>query len=318
MKQRQLGVSSVAVGAIGLGCMGMSWAYSESERNDAASRGVINAALDRGVNFLDTASVYGRGHNERLVGQAIAERRDDVVLATKTGLVADLKTRQVNRNATPEFIRADVSHSLQRLGVDVIDLLYLHRVDPDVPIEESWSAMAEFVNSGAVRFLGLSEVTVDEADRAHAVHPVTAIQSEMSMWTRDPIEDGVLGWCRENGAAFVPFAPLGRGFFTGTINAETSFEATDLRSDNPRFTADARASNERLVEAVRSVAARIGATPAQVAIAWTLAQGDHVIPIPGTKRLRYLEENVGAADIALVEDDLAELDAVPAAAGSRY
>ncbi|WP_067469716.1 aldo/keto reductase [Actinomadura macra] len=326
------------VGAVGLGCMGMSWAYAESERDDEASVALIREALDLGVTFLDTAQPYGNGHNESLVGRALAGRRDEAVLATKTGLVVtDMTTRSIARRGTPEHVVASAEDSLRRLGTDVIDLYYLHRVDPDVPLADTWGAMAELVAAGKVRRLGLSEVSVAQAAQAHAAHPVAAVQSELSLWTRDAMgassasaagegvgsiagegEAGdVVGWCAANGAAFVPFSPLGRGFLTGTVTT-SDFEVTDFRGYNPRFQEEALKANLRIVDVVRAVADRHGATPAQVAIAWTLAQGDHVIPIPGTKKRRYLRDNAGAADLELTGTDLAELDAVPAAVGGRY
>ncbi|WP_030171712.1 aldo/keto reductase [Spirillospora albida] len=313
------------VGAVGLGCMGMSWAYGESERDDDASVALIREALDLGVTFIDTAQVYGNGHNETLVGRALAGRRDEAVVATKTGLVlADAAAWRIDRKATPELVRTSAEESLRRLGTDVIDLYYLHRVDPAVPLADSWGAMADLVAEGKVRRLGLSEVSVAEAAEAHAIHPVAAIQSELSLWTRDAqgvpggvLESGdVVGWCAAHGAAFVPFSPLGRGFLTGKVTGD--FEDTDYRGGNPRFQEDALKANRRIVEVAEAVAARHGATPAQVAIAWTLAQGDHVIPIPGTKKSRYLRENADAASLVLTEQDLAALDAVPAAVGNRY
>ncbi|MBT2214195.1 MULTISPECIES: aldo/keto reductase [Actinomadura] len=326
------------VGAIGLGCMGMSWAYGESD--DTASIALIREALDLGVTFLDTAQPYGDGHNEGLVGRALAGRRDEAVLATKTGLVVeDEATFKMVRRGTPEHVKTSAEESLRRLDTDVIDLYYLHRVDPDVPLTETWGAMAELVAEGKVRALGLSEVSVAQAAEAHAVHPVAAVQSELSLWTRDalgapPAESSgpvgmlsvvggtgdagdVVGWCAANGAAFVPFSPLGRGFLTGTVTT-TDFEDDDFRVINPRFQEEALKANQRIVDVVKAVAERHGATPAQVAIAWTLAQGDHVIPIPGTKKVRYLRDNAGAADLELTEGDLAELDAVPPAVGGRY
>jgi aryl-alcohol dehydrogenase-like predicted oxidoreductase len=324
------------VGAVGLGCMGMSWAYAESERDDDASVALIREALDLGVTFLDTAQPYGDGHNETLVGRALAGRRDEAVLATKAGLVVEsLATRKIVRNGRPEHVKASAEDSLRRLDTDVIDLYYLHRVDPDVPLADTWGAMAELVAEGKVRRLGLSEVSVAQAAEAHAIHPVAAIQSELSLWTRDAMgqpaaesagagavsgagEAGdVVGWCAANGAAFVPFSPLGRGFLTGTVTA-ADFEDGDFRGANPRFQEEALKANLRIVDVVKTVAERHGATPAQVAIAWTLAQGDHVIPIPGTKKQRYLRDNAAAADLDLTETDLAELDAVPAAVGGRY
>ncbi|MGK5554945.1 aldo/keto reductase [Actinomadura kijaniata] len=327
------------VGAVGLGCMGMSWAYSPAERDDAASIALIREALDLGVTFLDTAQVYGDGHNETLVGRALKDRRDQAVVATKTGLVVDdAATHAMHRDGSPEHVRRSAEESLRRLDTDVIDLFYLHRIDPEVPLAESWGAMAELVEQGKVRRLGLSEVTVAQAEEAHRIHPVAAVQSELSLWTRDAlgapgamagggVDSGataasegvgdVVGWCRDNGAVFVPFSPLGRGFLTGTVTS-TDFGDGDFRSGNPRFQEEALKANMRIVDVVRAVAERHGATPAQVAIAWTLAQGDHVIPIPGTKKSRYLRDNAGAADLDLTAEDLAELDTIPAPEGSRY
>lgn len=327
------------VGAVGLGCMGMSWAYTESERDDRRSVELIREAVDLGVTFLDTSDVYGAGHNETLVGRALHGIRDRVVLGTKVGLVADPRTRQMSRDGRPEHVRAAVEASLRRLDTDVIDLYYLHRVDPDVPLADTWGAMAGLVAAGKVRHLGLSEVTVAQADEAHRIHPVAAIQSELSLWTRDALgSDGtgasggtatgagagtgegpgnVVAWCAENQAAFVPFSPLGRGFLTGAVT-DAGFEQTDFRRRLPRFQEAAMRENLRIVDVVRKVAERHGATPAQVAIAWTLAQGGHVIPIPGTKKRAYLHENTRAAGVDLTEDDLAELDSAPPPVGTRY
>ncbi|MFC6882468.1 MULTISPECIES: aldo/keto reductase [Actinomadura] len=324
------------VGAIGLGCMGMSWAYGTSERDDTASAALIGEALDLGVTFLDTAQVYGDGDNEALVGRALGGRRDEAVLATKTGLVVeDRATLAMRRDGSPEHVKRSAEASLRRLGTDVIDLYYLHRVDPEVPLADTWGAMAELVAEGKVRHLGLSEVTVAQAAEAHAVHPVAAVQSELSLWTRDamgatssavgtmPGERGgegpgdVVGWCAANGAAFVPFSPLGRGFLTGAVTT-ADFEDDDFRGRNPRFQEEALKANLRIVDVVKAVAARHGATAAQVAIAWTLAQGDHVLPIPGTKKSAYLRDNAGAAGLDLTAADLAELDGVPAPVGERY
>lgn len=338
MRTRQVGTTGHHVGAVGLGCMGMSWAYAESTRDDAASRDVVRAAVDAGVTFVDTADVYGAGHNETLVGQALSGIRDTVFLATKAGLVVDdIRTKNLRRDGSPAHLHAAIDASLKRLGTDHIDLWYLHRVDDTVPLTESWATMADMVHAGKVRHLGLSEVTVAQATAAHAVHPVTAVQSELSLWTRDalgqpatgfsatPVAGGgtsdtgdMVGWCAANGAAFVPFAPLGRGFLTGAIDTTTQFEDTDLRAANPRFTSEARAANARIVDTVRAVAARHGVTPAQIAIAWTLAQGPHVIPIPGTRRLGHLADNIAAADITLTLADLTELDTAPTAVGTRY
>jgi aryl-alcohol dehydrogenase-like predicted oxidoreductase len=260
--------------------------------------------------------VYGPFHNEELVGRALAGRRDEVTLATKCGLVVEAVGR-MSRDGSPEHIRAACDASLRRLGVEVIDLYQLHRVDEEVPLAESWGAMAGLVEAGKVRAIGLSEVGVEQLEEAAAVHPVATVQSELSLWTRDPLA-GVVPWCAEHDAGFLAFSPLGRGFLTGTLPATGGFAAEDFRARNPRFTEDARAANQRIVDVVRTVAQRRGATPAQVALAWVLAQGRHVVPIPGTKKLAYLEENVAAAGLQLTAADLAELDAVPAPVGARY
>jgi aryl-alcohol dehydrogenase-like predicted oxidoreductase len=316
VEQRTLGSSGIAVSAIGLGCMGMSWAYGAGDDNESLA--VIDRALELGVTFLDTSDVYGPFTNEQLVGRAIAGRRDDVVLATKTGLVVEDRANYVlGRDGRPEHIRAACEASLQRLGVAAIDLYYLHRVDPGVPIEDSYGAMAELVSEGKVRSLGLSEVDVATLERAAAIHPIAALQSELSLWTRDALAD-VLPWCREHDVAFVPFAPLGRGFLTGKLPVDSTFGEGDFRRKNPRFQPDSLEQNQAIVERVRAVADEVSATPAQVAIAWVLAQGENVIPIPGTKRVRYLEENVGAVDVELDADTVARLDALPAPAGTRY
>ena len=301
---------------IGLGCMPMSFGYVDAEAEDDPVD-VIHRAIDLGAPMLDTADVYGPFSNEELVGAAIHDRRDRVEVATKVGLlVGPNGGYPLDRDASPQHVRSAIDASLRRLRTDVVDLYYLHRIDPNVPVEETWGAMAELVGAGKVRALGLSEVTVAEAERAHAIHPVAAIQSEMSLWTRDPLED-IVPWCAEHGARFVPFSPLGRGFLTGAISA-ASFDESDFRSNNPRFTAEAVDANQAIVARVREVAERVGATPAQVALAWTLAQGEHVLPIPGTKRRRYLEENLAAGDLVLSPEDLADLDALPVAEGARY
>jgi aryl-alcohol dehydrogenase-like predicted oxidoreductase len=316
VEHRTLGSSGIAVSAIGLGCMGMSWAYGAGDDSESVS--VIQRALELGVSFLDTSDVYGPFTNEQLVGRALEGRRDEVVLATKAGLVVEDRANYVlGRDGRPEHIREACEASLQRLGVDVIDLYYLHRVDPDVPIEDSYGAMAELVAEGKVRALGLSEVDVPTLERAAAIHPVAALQSELSLWTRDALAD-VLPWCIEHDVAFVPFAPLGRGFLTGSLPVDSTFGEGDFRRRNPRFQPDSLAHNQAIVEHVRTVADELSATPAQVAIAWVLAQGEQVIPIPGTKRLRYLEENVGAVAVELDAETVARLDALPAPAGSRY
>lgn len=315
------------VSALGLGCMGISWAYIRPEdRDDAAGRALLDHALDAGITFFDTADVYGAGHNELLCGQALAAR-DDVVVATKGGLVGSFLDGQYRlvRNGRPEHLRQACDESLHRLGLDVIDLYYLHRVDPQVPIEESWGALAELVSVGKVRALGLSEVTVAEAERAHTIHSVAAIQSELSLWTRDPLGGGVtsdgeaagdlVGWTRDAGAVFVPFSPLGRGFLTGDLGPVPE---DDFRATHPRFQDEAKDANEAIVDVVRAVAARHDTTPAAIALAWVLAQGEHVIPIPGTTKPRHLDANVAAASLRLSPADLTELDGVPAPVGDRY
>jgi aryl-alcohol dehydrogenase-like predicted oxidoreductase len=316
VEQRTLGSSGIAVSAIGLGCMPMSWAYGAGD--DTESISVIHRAIELGVTFLDTSDVYGPFMNEQLVGRAIAGKRDELVIATKAGLVVeDFANYVLARDGRPEHVREACEGSLLRLGVDVIDLYYLHRVDPDVPVEDSYGVMAELVAEGKVRALGLSEVDVPTLERAAAIHPVAALQSELSLWTRDALAD-VLPWCAEHDVAFVPFAPLGRGFLTGNLPVDSSFGEGDFRRGNPRFQLEALTQNQAIVERVRAVAEKAGATPAQVAIAWVLAQGENVVPIPGTKRLSYLEENVGAADVELSAEALAELDDMPAPAGTRY
>jgi aryl-alcohol dehydrogenase-like predicted oxidoreductase len=297
--------------------MGMSWAYGAAERDDAESIAVIRHALDIGVTLLDTADVYGPYTNEELVGRALEGRRDEAVLATKCGFVVeDVAEYVLRRDGRPEHVRAAAEGSLRRLQTDVIDLYQLHRVDPDVPLEETWGAMAEQVQAGKARALGMSEVGVDELERAHAILPVAAVQSEASLWTRDAFAE-VIPWCARHGAAFLAFAPLGRGFLTGTL-APQEFPPGDFRKNNPRFQRDAMQANVALVEGVKGIAARRGATPAQIALAWLLAQGDHIVPIPGTKRRSRLEENAAAARIALTSDDLSELEALPEAFGARY
>jgi aryl-alcohol dehydrogenase-like predicted oxidoreductase len=323
IEKRRLGQDGASVGALGLGCMGMSWAYAESSRDDQESAATIRHALDLGISLLDTADVYGVGHNEALVGSAVRGRRDEAVIATKCGLVVDdAATQAMHRDGSPGHVREAVRASLTRLGVEAIDLYYLHRVDDHVPLEETWGAMAELVGQGLVRYLGLSEVSVAQAAAAHAIHPVRAVQSELSLWTRDPLGDGgetsIVAWCARNGAAFVPFAPLGRGFLTAGIDAATSFEPTDFRSRLPRFTAGARAANAAIVDVIKNVARSRDASAAQVALAWVLAQGDHVIPIPGTRRRDHLDADVAALALKLTPQELALLDGVPAATGSRY
>src|ERR687886_54172 len=318
MRQRRLGAQGPDVGAVGIGCMGMTTAYDTNERDDEESIRVIHRAIELGVVLIDTAEVYGPYENEELVGRALAEGdlRERVVLATKTGLV--LEDRRIRPDSRPERIREAIDGSLRRLGTDHVDLYYLHRVDPEVPVEESWGAMKEVVEAGKAVRLGISEATLGQIEQAHTIHPVSAGQSGMSLWTRQWIEAGVVGWCAENGAAFVPYAPLGRGYLTGALSSREGFDENDFRAHNPRFTREAMEGNHQIVETVQAVAERLGATPAQVAIAWTLTQGEHVIPIPGTKKMQRLEENAAAADLDLPENALAELDRVPASVAPRY
>lgn len=302
------------VGAVGLGCVGMSAEYNTAYIDDGRSLAVLARAVELGVTLFDTADAYGPFTNERLVGRALSRHGSEVVIATKAGLVMDGQVAR--RRADPAHIRASCEGSLRRLGVDSIDLYYLHRVDPAAALEESWGAMADLVAAGKARALGLCEVTTAQLDRAHAIHPVSAVQSELSLWTRGPLE-GAVGWCADHGAAFVAYAPLGRGYLTGTV-LRPAFQPDDIRFANPRFTAEAIERNQALLAVIRRVARRRGATLAQVAIAWTLAQGPHVLAIPGTKRIGYLEENCAAADLELTQEDLAHLEAMPQAAGDRY
>ena len=315
IQKRQIG--SLTVSALGLGCMGMSEFYGTTDEQTGID--TIRRALDLGVTFLDTADMYGPFTNEQLVGRAIAGRRDEVQLATKFGNERNPDGSWVGINGSPEYVTRACDASLQRLGVDHIDLYYQHRVDRTVPIEETVGAMAGLVEAGKVRHLGLSEAGADTIRRAHAVHPITALQTEYSLFTRD-LEDEILPTIRGLGIGLVPYSPLGRGILTGAIGTG-SLEDGDFRSSNPRFQGDALDANLALVEKVREIAATKGCTPGQLALAWVLAQGDDVVPIPGTKRVRYLEENVGAADVELTADDLASLEqAVPrdAVVGQRY
>jgi aryl-alcohol dehydrogenase-like predicted oxidoreductase len=313
---RTLGRDGLVVSALGLGCMGMSQMYGAADRDESIA--TVHRALDLGVTFLDTSDVYGDGHNEELVGEAIAGRRDEVRLATKFSL--SRRDGGMVVDGRPENVRARAEDSLRRLRVDVIDLYYQHRVDPRVPIEDTVGAMAELVQQGKVRYLGLSEASAASVRRAVAVHPVAALQSEWSLWTRD-LESEVLGVAREHGIGIVPFSPLGRGFLTGTIRSPEDFGEDDWRRNHPRFTGEAFAANLRLVDAVRAMAGEKGCTPGQLALAWVLAQGDDVVPIPGTKRRSYLEENVAAAAVELSDDDLAQLSRIAPpgiAQGGRY
>ena len=317
MEQRQLGTSGLTVSALGLGCMGMSAFYGTTDEGEAIA--TIQRAIELGVTFLDTAEMYGPHTNEELVGRAIAGRRDDVVIATKFGVRRD--PGDVNRrilDGSPENVRRSVEGSLQRLGVDHIDLYYQHRIDPKVPTEETVGAMAELVAAGKVRYLGLSEAAPETIRAAHAVHPIAAVQSEYSLWTRDP-EDSVLPTLRELGIGLVAYSPLGRGFLSGRFTSPDDLDPNDWRRTQPRFQGENAERNAALAAKVRELAAAKGVTPAQLALAWVLAQGEDIVPIPGTKRRAYLEQNVAALEFALTDEDLARIDAeLPQAAGARY
>jgi aryl-alcohol dehydrogenase-like predicted oxidoreductase len=319
MQQRQFGKNGPLLSAMGLGCMGMSEFYGT--RDDAESTATIHRAIELGVTFLDTADVYGYGDNEVLVGKAIRGLHDKVFLATKFGIVRD-KANPATRgiNGRPEYVRACCDASLKRLGVERIDLYYQHRVDPNVPIEETVGAMAELVRAGKVRYLGLSEASAATIRRAHKVHPIAALQTEYSLWSRDP-EDEILPTTRELGIAFVAYSPLGRGFLTGQIKRFEDFAPDDYRRNSPRFQGDNFQKNLELVRRVEAIAKQKNRKPGQLALAWLLAQGQDIIPIPGTKRRKYLEENTGALNISLKKDDLRRIDEVAphgAAAGERY
>ncbi|MFG1343623.1 aldo/keto reductase [Xanthobacter autotrophicus DSM 431] len=318
MDHRPLGRSGLSVSAIGLGCMGMSEFYGPSD--DEQSLATLAAALERGINFFDTADMYGVGHNERLLGRFLKGRRDQVILATKFGNVRGPNGERLGVSGTPDYVRSACDASLARLGIDTIDLYYQHRVDPDTPIEETVGAMKGLVEAGKVRFLGLSECSVATLRRAHAVHPITAVQIEYSLWSREP-EAEMLDACRELGITFVAYSPLGRSFLTGTVKSPDSLAPDDFRRQNPRFTGEALQQNLKLTEALADFAAAKGATSAQVALAWILNKQDHVVPIPGTRRIAYLEQNIAATALRLAPAEIATLDglfAPEAVAGTRY
>jgi aryl-alcohol dehydrogenase-like predicted oxidoreductase len=315
---RRLGSNGPEVSAIGLGCMGMSEFYGSGSEPESIA--TIHHAVERGVSFLDTADMYGVGKNEELVGKAIADRRDKVFLATKFGNVRGPEGEFLGVKGDPDYVRSACEASLQRLGVEVIDLYYQHRVDPNVPIEDTVGEMARLKEEGKVRFLGLSEAAPDTIRKAHATHPITAVQTELSLWSRDA-EEAVLPTVRELGIGYVAYSPLGRGFLTGQITSPSDFPDDDYRRFHPRFTGDNFEKNISLVREVEGMAAEKGCTTAQLALAWVLAQGDDIVPIPGTKRVRYLDENIGALDVRLTDEDLKRLDEIlppGAAAGDRY
>ena len=321
MKMRQLG-RQLEVSAVGLGCMGMSFAYGGQE--EEASLATLRRALDIGVNFFDTAEVYGPYENEVLVGKALKGRRDGVTIATKFGFKisehGEGAARMIGLDSRPEHVKAVAEASLKRLGVETIDLLYQHRVDPSVPIEDTVGAMADLVKEGKVRALGLSEASAKTIRRAHAVHPIAAIQSEYSLWSREP-EAEIFPLCRELGIGFVPYSPLGRGLLTGAIRSRTDLGADDWRLSQPRFQDDAMAANQQLIETLQRIAKAKSIAAAQLALAWVLHQGDFIVPIPGARKIRHLEENSAAAEISLSAKDLAEIEAaspVTAVAGARY
>lgn len=316
MKTVQLG--QLTVSQLGLGCMGMSEFYGPSDEQQSIE--TLHRALELGVNFLDTADLYGNGHNERLLKKAIVDagKREQVIIATKFTFVRDPETgASQGVSGKPDYVKAACERSLQRLGVDTIDLYYQHRVDPQTPIEDTVGAMADLVRAGKVRAIGLSEASAATIRRAHAVHPITALQTEYSIWTRE-LEADILPTCRELGIKLVAYSPLGRGFLTGKITSLDELAPDDWRRNNPRFQGEAFAQNMRIVAEIEAIAAEKGATPAQIALAWVLAQGEDIVPIPGTRRVKYLEENIAAAAISLTSRDLERLNALPVPVGQRY
>ena len=318
MQERSLGGQGLVVSELGLGCMGMSEFYGTPDEDESIA--TIHRAIELGVTFLDTADMYGPFTNERLVGRAIADRRDQITLATKFGNERAEDGTRLGVNGRPDYVRRACDGSLQRLGVDHIDLYYQHRVDPDTPVEETWGAMKELVEAGKVRYLGISEAAPDTIRKADSVHPITALQTEYSLWSRD-VEEEILPTVRELGIGFVPYSPLGRGFLTGQIQRFEDLPEDDFRRTSPRFQGENFEKNLELVDRVREIAAEKGVTAGQLALAWLLAQGEDVVPIPGTKRREYLEENVGAVTIELTDEDMRRIEEVApvgAAAGERY
>lgn len=332
MRQVSFPATGDQVGAVGFGAMGLSWAYDRQGLSERAKREVLRAAVDGGMDFIDTATLYGGGANEELVGAALRDRRDEIFLCSKAGLHAEqLEPPRTGRCGRPDHLREAIDDSLRRLRTEVIDLYYVHRLDPEVPLEDTWGAMAEMVQAGKVRSIGMSEVTVPQLERAQRIHPVAAVQSEYSLWTRDPdgsgtVSDGdeagdVISWCRDHDAAFVPFSPVGRGYFSGRLTGR-SFSGNDFRAGNPRFTPEARAANDqRILPVLDGVARKHGVTKAAVAIGWTLLpqrRGGSVITIPGTSSPEHLAENARAADLQLDDDDIAALNGIPAPIQARY
>ncbi len=316
--RRTLGKTDVQISPIGLGCMGMSDFYGTAD--DAKSTALIHHALDVGMNHFDTADMYGPWTNEKLLGAALKDRRDEAIIATKFGVMRDENGGWLGINGKPEYVHSACDASLKRLGIDTIDLYYQHRPDPNTPIEETVGAMAELVKAGKVRYLGLSEASADQIRRAHEVHPITALQTEYSLWTRDP-EDEILDTCKELGITFVAYSPLGRGFLTGAIKSPEDFAEDDFRRGNPRFMGENFQKNLELVDAVQSMAESKGVTPAQLALSWLLHRADHIIAIPGTTKQHRFDENIGANDVNLSPEDMAFLDEnlpVGAASGDRY
>ncbi len=315
MKHTSLG--NLDVSRLGLGTMGMSAFYTGAQADDAESTRTIHRALDLGVTFFDTAEIYGPYVNEELLSTALGSRRDQVIVATKWGTILHTSTNERGLDGSPENLRLSVEGSLRRLGTDYIDLYYQHRMDPDTPIEDTVGALKDLIDAGKIRGYGLSEAAVSTIRRAHAVHPVTAVQTEYSLWSREP-EAELMPALRELGIGFVPYSPLGRGFLTGAITSTDHLDETDFRRNNPRFEGDNLAANLRIVEAVQAVATAAGGTAAQVALAWILAQGEGIAPIPGTKRIERLEENLAADDLVLTDEQLATLNAIEAPVGDRY